>query len=104
MRAARAEPSFVSLFSMDKKRYVVVGTGGRALHFIGPLVQRFREYAELVALCDISPTRMAYHNARLAGLLKYHAVPTYRADQFEQMIREQKANVVIVTTKDSTHH
>lgn len=89
---------------MDKKRYVVVGTGVRALHFTAPLVQRFQAYAELVGLCDLSPTRMAYHNARLAGPLGYHAVPTYRVDQFEQMIDEQKADAVIVTSKDSTHH
>ncbi|HVU23012.1 MAG TPA: Gfo/Idh/MocA family oxidoreductase [Opitutus sp.] len=89
---------------MAKKRYVLVGTGVRASNFISPLVQRFSDQAELAALCDLSPTRMAYYNGRLAGELGYHAVPTYAADQFERMIDEQRADSVIVTSKDSTHH
>jgi len=31
-------------------------------------------------------------------------VPTYGAEQFEQMLKEQRADCVIVTSKDSTHH
>ena len=89
---------------MTKKRYVLVGTGVRARNFICPLVERFREQAELVALCDLSPTRMAYYNGQLAGPLKYHAVPAYSAEQFEKMLAEQRADCVIVTSKDSTHH
>ncbi len=89
---------------MAKKRYVLVGTGVRAINFIAPIVQSFRQDAELVALCDLSPTRMAYYNAQLAGELGYHAVPTYTADQFDRMIAEQKPDCVIVTSKDSTHH
>jgi predicted dehydrogenase len=46
---------------------------------------------------------MAYHNALLAGELGYHAVPTYHAEQFEQMIKEQRADCAIVTTTDSAH-
>jgi len=67
-------------------------------------VQRFKEEAELCAFCHISPTRMAYYNDQLAGALGYHAVPTYTAEQFEKMIDEQRADYVVVTTKDSTHH
>ncbi len=89
---------------MAKKRYVLVGTGVRAKNFITPLVQRFNDQAELCALCDLSPTRMAYYNEQLAGSLGYHAVPTYGAEQFEKMIDEQRADCVIVTSKDSTHH
>ncbi|HYD82606.1 MAG TPA: Gfo/Idh/MocA family oxidoreductase [Opitutus sp.] len=87
----------------NKKRFVLVGTGARAVNFITQFALRFREHVELAALCDLSPTRMAYCNALLAGELGYHAVPTYRADQFEQMLDEQRAEVVIVTTTDGTH-
>jgi predicted dehydrogenase len=76
----------------------------RARNFITPLVERFRSDGELVGLCDLSPTRMAYYNEQLASNLGYHAVPTYDAGQFEKMLDEQKADCVIVTTKDSTHH
>jgi predicted dehydrogenase len=89
---------------MAKKRYVLVGTGVRARNFIIPLVENFREDGELVGLCDLSPTRMAYYNRQLAGELQFHEVPTYDAKQFEQMITEQRADCVIVTSKDATHH
>ncbi len=89
---------------MAKKRYVLVGTGVRARNFIIPLVENFREDGELVGLCDLSPTRMAYYNRQLAGELKFHEVPTYDAKQFEQMLTEQRADCVIVTSKDATHH
>ncbi|HWA86814.1 MAG TPA: Gfo/Idh/MocA family oxidoreductase [Opitutus sp.] len=89
---------------MAKKRYVLVGTGIRSNFFISPLVVDYRNEAELAALCDLSPTRLAYYNARLAGELGYHAVPTYAADQFDRMLDEQRPDCVIVTSKDSTHH
>ncbi|HVU35675.1 MAG TPA: Gfo/Idh/MocA family oxidoreductase [Opitutaceae bacterium] len=88
----------------QKKRYVLVGTGGRAISFIEPLVTRHREHAELAALCDASPTRLEHYNALLAERLGDHAVPVYPADRFQEMLREQRPDVVIVTSKDSTHH
>src|SRR2546430_4127724 len=89
---------------MAKKRYVLVGTGGRAISFIEPLVTRFREDAELVALCDLSAARVAHYNALLAGRLGFRAVPAYAAEHFDAMLREQRPDVVIVTSKDSSHH
>jgi predicted dehydrogenase len=89
---------------MAKKRYVLVGTGGRAISFIEPLVTHHRADSELLALCDLSPTRMAHYNALLAGKLGYRSLPTYAADRFDAMLREQRPDIVIVTSKDSTHH
>jgi predicted dehydrogenase len=89
---------------MAKKRYVLVGTGVRAFNFIEPIVGRFRDDSELVAFCDTSVTRMAYHNAQLSGRLGYHAVPAYRAEQFDRMIEELRPDCVIVTSIDGTHH
>ena len=89
---------------MKKKRIAFVGTGGRALSFIEPLATTYRESNELVALCDLSPARMAYYNRLLAGELGYHAVPAYPADRFEAMLAEQKPDVVFVCSKDDTHH
>jgi predicted dehydrogenase len=89
---------------MAKKRYALVGTGVRSNYFISPLVADYQKESELVAFCDPSPTRMAYYNARLTGELGYHAVPTYAPDQFDVMLREQRPDCVIVTTKDSLHH
>jgi predicted dehydrogenase len=89
---------------MPKTRFAFVGTGGRAISFIEPLVTRYREHNTLVALCDLSPTRMAYYNRKLAGAWNYGAVPAYPADQFDALMRETKPDTVFVCSKDSTHH
>lgn len=86
------------------KRYAAVGTGGRIPMFIDPLVRDYKANSELVALCDLSPTRMNYHRDRLVSEYGYHGVPTYPAADFERMVLETKPDVVIVCTMDSMHH
>lgn len=87
-----------------KKKYVVVGTGGRCVMFIDPIMDKYREESELVGLCDISLTRMEYHNLRMEEKFEGGEVPMYLAEDFGKMLEEQKPDVVIVTTMDSTHH
>lgn len=89
---------------MSKKRHAFVGTGGRALSFIEPMVTTYGDQNELVGICDLSPARMAYYNELLVRDLGYHAVPAYTADRFDDMLREQKPDEVFVCTKDSMHH
>lgn len=89
---------------MNKKRHAFVGTGGRALSFIEPLVTTYGQRNELVGICDLSPARMAYYNEMLVRDMAYHAVPAYTADRFDDMLREQKPDEVFVCTKDATHH
>ena len=96
-------PQFRPLPHM-KKRIAFVGTGGRALSFIEPVATTYRDANELVALCDVSPARMAYYNRLLAGELGYHAVPAYAAAQFDEMLQKEKPDTVFVCSKDSTHH
>ena len=88
----------------QRKRYAIVGTGGRAGMFVNAVTQTYREVAELVALCDLSQTRMNWYNQKLADELDMAPRPTYAADQFDQMIAETKPDTVIVSTMDSTHH
>lgn len=90
--------------SNARRRYAIVGTGGRAKMFVDALTSTYRDTSELVALCDLSQTRMDWYNNRIAE--EYDAAPiaTYHADNFDQMIAETKADTVIVTTMDSTHH
>ena len=88
---------------MSKKRYVFVGTGGRAVSFLEPMVTTYRDHNELLALCDVSATRMAYYNERLAAW-GHPAVPAWPAERFDEMVRTLKPDVVFVCTKDSTHH
>lgn len=90
--------------SQPRKRYVIVGTGGRAVEFMDAIVGKYREVSELVGLCDLSATRMQWYNDKLKKDFNHPAVPTYEAADFDRMIAQQKPDVVIVTTMDSVHH
>lgn len=85
------------------KRYAIVGTGSRAEMFITAITQTFAEHTKLVALCDISQTRMNWYNTQIqqTGL---SPCPTYLAADFDQMISETRPDTVIVATIDRTHH
>jgi predicted dehydrogenase len=87
----------------DKTRYAIVGAGGRAVMYVDATCGHYAESAELVALSDVSPTRMRFHNERLAHKYKIEQRPTYAADAFDAMIEEQRPDVVIVTTVDAYH-
>ncbi|GGE49121.1 hypothetical protein GCM10011391_29930 [Pullulanibacillus camelliae] len=50
---------------MKRKRYVRVGTGGRAAFYYSALVTAFKETADLVAFCDINKQRLNYANKLL---------------------------------------
>ncbi len=97
--------------SNNRQRYAIVGTGGRASMFVRALTERFASSSELVALCDLSPTRMAFYNDQLAQA-GHAPLPTYRIapdspnnlDAFDQMVRDTRPDTIIVTTMDSTHH
>jgi predicted dehydrogenase len=87
-----------------RKRYAVVGTGGRCRMFLDAIADRYQDYAELVGLCDLSPTRVAYWNRHLQEAFGLDPVPTFTDQQFDQMIAQTKPDVVIVTTMDCMHH
>lgn len=87
-----------------KKRYVLVGTGGRAEFFYAALAQHYHETSELVAFCDTNQTRMDYANQLLKEKYDYPEVHTYTADQFDLMIHTEQPDAVIVTSVDRTHH
>lgn len=87
---------------MTKKKYVLVGTGGRAEFFYAAIARDFRETAELAAFCDVNQTRMNHAN-KLLQQYGHSAVPTYKSDRFDDMIREHQPDYVIVTSIDRTH-
>ncbi|OGV54708.1 MAG: dehydrogenase [Lentisphaerae bacterium GWF2_52_8] len=87
-----------------KKRYAVVGTGGRSVMFIEAIAKTFRDTSELVGFCDISQTRMNVYNKRLVSEFGHPAVPCYPASEFDRMVKEAKPDTVIVTSMDCTHH
>jgi predicted dehydrogenase len=88
----------------ERKRYAIVGTGGRAGMFFMAITSTYVEVAEIVAFCDLSQIRMNWYNCQLAEIPGLNSVPTYKAEKFDQMIAETKPDIVIVTTIDCTHH
>lgn len=87
-----------------KKRYALVGTGGRAGLYIEALLTTYADVGELVGLCDVSQTRMSWYNQQLAEKLDAAPLPTYAASDFDRMLTETRPDTVIVTTMDCTHH
>ncbi len=55
--ANASSPSPSPLLS-SKKRYAIVGTGGRHYMYHDAILGRFAETSELVGLCDINPGRV----------------------------------------------
>ena len=89
--------------TIPKKRYALVGTGGRAGMFVRAVMETYSESCEMVAFCDLSQTRMDWYNTQIQSQ-GGEPLPTYLADQFDHMIADTKPDTVIVTTMDSTHH
>jgi len=86
---------------MQKKRYAIVGLGSRSEMYQSAILSSYRDTAELVALLDNNAgrARLALSQAKSKG-----ANPAiYPPEEFSQMITEQRPDVVIVTSNDSTH-
>lgn len=86
-----------------KKKYVIVGTGGRSRMFYGAIVKDFKSTATLCAFCDVNQTRMDYANSVIKEM-GHKPVKTYKAEDFDKMIKKEKPDTVIVTTIDRAHH
>jgi len=91
-------PSWGFANSRAKLKIVLVGTGVRGTSFWGKrLVDQYSDILEFVGLCDINPGRLAYAK-------EYMGVSCPTFGDFEEMVSTTKPDLVIVTTKDSTHH
>ena len=86
-----------------RRRYAIVGTGSRASMFVDATAGTYRDTSDLVGLCDLSQTRMDWHNRRIETM-GLESRPTYLADAFDRMVAETGPDTVIVTTVDATHH
>lgn len=87
-----------------RKRYAIVGLGGRSAMFSKALLTDYRDTCELVALCDINQTRMDFHNREFCEKYNATAIPTFHASRFDEMVETARPDVVIVTTIDRVHH
>lgn len=86
----------------EKKRYVQVGTGGRARMYYEAIATTYKDSADLLGFCDLSAVRMDWANATLKSL-GFHYVEEYLPHDFERMLAEQKPDTVIITSIDRTH-
>lgn len=84
-----------------RKRYAVVGTGGRSGMYIQALASTHKDAGELVGLCDRNAGRLSL----MQDWVKQQGmdVAAYLHGRFDEMIRERKPDCVIVTTQDSAH-
>lgn len=91
--------SFANIADGEKLKVALVGTGSRGSETWGKrLVHPYKDYLEMVGLCDINPKRVAYAKSYI-GI----NAPTYLAKDFDRMVSETKPDVVIVTTVDAFH-
>jgi len=82
----------------EKLKIALVGTGIRGTTFWGKrLFDTYSDILEFVGLHDHNPGRLAYAQS-------YIGTDCPLFDHFETMIREARPELLIVTTKDSTHH
>lgn len=82
----------------SKLKIVLVGTGVRGITFWGKrLLDTYPDILEFVGLCDINPSRLAYAKDYMGA-----SCPVFT--DFEKMVKQSKPDLIIVTTKDSTHH
>lgn len=82
----------------EKLKVALVGTGIRGTSFWGKrLVDNYQDILTFVGISDINPGRLEFGK-------KYMQVdcPTYV--DFDRMLKETNPDLLIVTTKDSTHH
>ena len=86
-------------FGLNRRlKVVLVGTGVRGISFWGRrLVEQYPDQLEFVGLSDINPGRLDYAKA-------YMKVDCPVFVDFDAMIEQTKPDLVIVCTKDSTHH
>ena len=87
-----------------RKRYAVVGTGGRGLSFVNSVAGRFKDNCELVGICDTNPARLDYYNRHVVDELGGRPVEAFDAADFDAMVRQTRPDTVIVTTVDAFHH
>ena len=80
------------------KKYVLVGTGVRGIaSYIRPLIKDYTDCADLSAVYDINEKRAH------AAVKMENAQNVKVYTDFDEMIKTEKPDTVIITTKDCTH-
>lgn len=100
--ALLAAPAVLGQAAASRKRYAQVGVGSRARMYQDAVNKTYAEHCEMVGYCDNNAGRLKLAQER-AREQTGKDVPLYDAKDFDRMVREQKPDVIIVTTKDSAH-
>lgn len=85
-----------------RERYAIVGTGHRAEMYVDALLGTHSDIAELVALSDTNPGRVAYYQRRIEAAGQ-PPVAVFDPDDLQRSVAELSIDRVIVTTPDHTH-
>jgi predicted dehydrogenase len=86
-----------------RRRYAIVGLGSRHELYQDAIEKTHAAFCELVGVCDSNPGRVELARRRSAEN-RAPVPPGYPADKFDQMLRERRPEVVIVTSSDASHH
>ncbi|MGW0820280.1 Gfo/Idh/MocA family protein [Streptomyces sp. NPDC002845] len=87
-----------------RRRCAVVGLGARARLYTEALTGPYADRMDLVGLCDVNAHRMAVHNAWIAADQPGRTpVPAYAAEDFDEMLRRERVDLVVVCGVDRTH-
>ncbi|WP_105969264.1 Gfo/Idh/MocA family protein [Streptomyces geranii] len=81
-----------------RRRAAVVGLGARARLFTQALAGPYSDRIEAAAFCDVNSHRMAVHNEWIDA-----SVPSYAAEDFGELLRRERIDLVVVTSVDRTH-
>ncbi len=84
-------------------KFAIVGTGARHRMFRTALTETYNESSELVAICDNNSKRLALSADQIENQ-QGNGIATYNAEDFDQMLLEQKPDKVVVTVPDAIHH
>ena len=98
-----ATPGTTGIATSRRRRFAIVGVGGRYAMYRDAILKMFPQHCEIVGFCDTNPGRLALAQKTAREDGGGRTVPTFLARDFDKLIRETKPDVVIVTTMDSTH-
>ncbi|WP_298461882.1 Gfo/Idh/MocA family protein [uncultured Cellulomonas sp.] len=84
------------------RRYAVAGTGHRSQMYVDAMLGDHADVAQPVAWCEPNPGRAAFYDGLLEAAGR-GPLPRYEPDRLEDMICEQRVDVVVVTAPDHTH-
>ena len=81
-------------------RVAIVSTGARASMFVRGIAAR--PHSQVVAICEPNAVRAQYYN-NLLKELGAPEVPIYKPDGFQDMLKSERVETVVVTCIDALH-